>query len=109
MRIVNRNIFLSMPKGTIYAKIPEQWIIEDICVKYETTDYNDWYYMSFNWVDADNSNEAVDRLEDMINNGTSYPVQNSIVRDGLFENDAHFLIYEQEDVKFITSKMKGKL
>jgi hypothetical protein len=43
MKIVDRKTFLKMPEGTVYAKIPTQWIVEDLCVKYESTDYNDWY------------------------------------------------------------------
>lgn len=105
MKIVDRKTFLSMPEGTVYAKIPKRWIIEDIHVKYESTDYNDWYYMNFNWVDASDSGEAIDRLDEMFESGASYPVQNSIARDGLFDEDDHFLIYEKEDIDFIVSEI----
>jgi hypothetical protein len=106
MKIVDRKTFLKMPEGTVYAKIPTQWIVEDLCVKYESTDYNDWYYMSFNWVDANDSGEAVDRLDEMFADPTkSYPVENSIARDGLFDEDDHFLIYEADDIKHIVEQL----
>lgn len=97
-----------MPEGTVYAKIPREWIVEGLCVKFESTEYDDWYYMSFDWVDASGSDEAVDRLEEMWNTETSYPVQNSIARDGLFGEDDHFLIYEKPDIEFIIKQLKQK-
>lgn len=106
MKIVDRKTFLAMPAGTVYAKIPVRWIVNNLCVKFETTDYNDWYYMSFDWVDASDSGEAIDRLEEMWKSGTSYPVQNSVARDGLFDEDDHFLVYEQEEVEHIIHSIK---
>ena len=105
MKIVDREQFLKMPQGTVYAKVPSKWIVEDLCVKHESTNYNDWYYMSFSWVDADDSGDAIDRLDEMADNGASYPVQNSIARDGLMELDSNFLIYEKADIDFIVSQI----
>lgn len=108
MKIVDRETFLDMPEGTVYAKIEKRWIVDTpLCVKYESTDYGDWYYMSFDWVDANNSNEAIDRLEDMAADPkVSYPVQSSISRDGLFEEGALFLIYERGDLDFIAKQLR---
>ena len=107
MKILNRTDFLMMPQGTVYAKIPERWIIGDLCVKHESTDYGDWYYMSFDWVDANDSGEAVDRLDDMADKGSSYPVQNSIARDGTMDLNETFLVYEKADIDFIASQLQG--
>lgn len=106
MRIVDRKTFLAMPEGTVYAKIEQKWVVDTpLCVKYESTDYNDWYYMSFDWVDANDSGEAVDRLEEMAKGKASYPVQQSIARDALFEEEALFMIYERADLEFITETL----
>lgn len=105
MKIVNRKTFLGLPKGTVYAKIPERWIVQDLCVKYDSYD-NDWLYMSFDWVDADNSGEASDRLDKM-EHGKSYPVNKSLSRDGLFDESDMFLIYEEHDINFIVKELKG--
>lgn len=97
-----------MPKGTVYAKIPEKWIVNELCVKYESIGNIDWYYMSFDWVDADDSMEAIERLEGMAaNSSISYPVQQSIARDSLYENDCLFLVYEYDDIAFITNELES--
>lgn len=109
MRLVDRKTFLAMPGGTVYAKVPKKWIVDDLSVKYKSTDYNDWYYTSFSWVAAKDSGEAVDRLELMdANPKTSFPVEDAISRDGLFEETDKFLIYEAADIDLIISKLRGK-
>lgn len=107
MKIINRTAFLAMPEGTVYAKTPQKWMIEDLCVKHETSPHNDWWYQSFDWVDAHDSGEAIDRLDEMADSGASYPVENSIARDGLFEDDCMFLIYEKDDIEYIVNALRG--
>jgi len=108
MRIINRQEFLKMPSGTVYAKVPKEWIVEGLCVKFDSVGTIDWYYMSFDWVDADDSSEAMDRMDKM-KEGESYPVQNSITRDGLFDQEDQFMIYEKEDVETIIKELSRGL
>lgn len=103
MKIVDRETFLSLPSGTVYAKIPKRWIVQDLCVKYDSLS-NDWYYMSFDWVDAHDSGQAGQRMDEM-EQGASYPVQKSITRDGLYDDTDQFLIYEEADIRFIVSQL----
>lgn len=105
MKIINRKAFLAMPEGTVYAKIPKRWIVDDLCVKYDSL-ANDWFYMSFDWVDAENSVEASQRMNQM-EQGSSYPIQKSITRDGLFDETDQFLIYEKNDIDFIIAELTG--
>lgn len=48
MRIVNRQQFLAMPAGTVYAKY-EPCSFEDLCIKGDSLP-NDWFYQQI--VDA---------------------------------------------------------
>ncbi len=106
MRIYNRTEFMKLPEGTLYAK-GQPWYFGDICVKGETVVWDgvngDWYVHSFNWVDSDDTGVAIDRLNEMKDNGASYPMQDSICRDGMFDNDDLFLVYEQDDLE----RLKG--
>lgn len=109
MRVVDRAGFLALPAGTVYAKIPQKWIVGDICVKAGNCGDNDWFYESFDWVDAGDSNEAVRRLDEMADSGASYPVQKGAGRDGLFDPDDLFLIYEPDDVAYIAGRLTGAI
>lgn len=99
MRIVNRAEFLKMPAGTIYCKgMP--WVFDGICIKDESLS-NDWYYLNPAWVSAHDSGEAFERLDEMLKLGKSYPMENAIGRDGLFDTNAIFLIFERSDLEML--------
>ena len=112
MRIVKRAEFLAMPKGTVYAKRSgADLVFGGLSVKASEPDYfsDDWYAQKFDWVDACNSSEALDRLFEMeADASVSYPVENSICRDGLFEPAQQFLVYEPADVALIIRALQGE-
>lgn len=97
MRVVDRATFLALPPGTIYCK-GVRWAFEGLNVKQETAGSNDWYALDPAWVDGHDSGECIDRLEEMLAKGASYPMQDSACRDGLFDADAVFLIFERADL-----------
>lgn len=50
-------------------------------------------------IESHDSGENFERMDDMMRNGASYPLDlESAGRHGLFERDAIFMVYEQEDV-----------
>lgn len=97
MRVVDRKTFLELPEGTVYCK-GEEWSFDGLTFKFETCGTNDWWSMDPAWVDGKDPIECVDRLEEMKNDGASYPMQISIGRDGCFDKDAMFLVFEREDL-----------
>jgi hypothetical protein len=97
MRVVDRKTFLGLPEGTFYCK-GERWCFDDMCLKGESLS-NDWFYLSFNWIESDDSGMAFDRLEDMAANGASYPMEDAWTRDGCFDDDALFLVFERDDLE----------
>jgi hypothetical protein len=99
MRIVNRKEFLKLPSGTVYCK-GERWYWEQITVKRESLD-NDWYYLQLDQIPCQNSNEWLYNSERMLETGESMPIQIVESRDGCFEDDAVFLIYENSDMKVL--------
>jgi hypothetical protein len=44
-----------------------------------------------------------------LKNGTSYPINKSESRDGMFDEEDLFLVYEKEDLQFIAERIKEAL
>jgi len=97
MRIYKRKEFLELPAGTFYAKGKPMYF-EELCIKGETLVHNDWYESAFCWVQAKSSEEGIFRMEAMLQADASYPMQDSLCRDGCFEDDAIFLVFEKDDL-----------
>ena len=96
MRVYNRKDFLALPEGTLFCQ-GEPWAFSGIQVKGETWG-NDFLERSFDWVDADDSGDASLKLEEMLQTGASYPMGTGYGRDGMFNEDAVFLVHETADL-----------
>lgn len=111
MRVLNRKAFLMLPIGTAFCK-GKEWFFEGLAFKDETIvagEHGDWYEADPAWVDGEDSGECIDRLIEMLATGASYPMQNSICRDGLFEPDDVFLIFEREDLLKLRTRIDAAL
>ena len=103
MRVVTRKTFLTLPDGTLFCK-GKPWAFEELAVKTasrigEGNDLGDFCYQSFRDIPCADSGEYIDRLEMMLNEGKSYPLElDSSSRDGCFDNDDIFLVYDYEDI-----------
>lgn len=100
MKIVNRAEFLKLPAGTVYAK-GEPWVFETICIKGESLSFGigDWFYLNPADIDAHDSGEAAERFEEMLDLGKSYPMGETIGRDGCFDANDIFLVFEKADLE----------
>lgn len=112
MRIYNRQEFMKLPAGTFFAKGSE-WYFESIDVKDDTCVHEgkniDFFVHELNWVDSDGTEQALERLQDMKENGASHPMQDSISRDGCFDEEDLFLVYEKEDLKRLKEMIEKAL
>jgi hypothetical protein len=100
MRLYNRTDFLKLPPGTIFcAGMP--FAFAGIRVKADTLPYNDFVALDLQWIEAHDSSEATDRLDEMLHTGASYPMQESYGRDGAFSADQVYLVYEPADLERI--------
>jgi hypothetical protein len=107
MRVVNREKFLDLPDGTIYAK-GVQWAFESLCIKGESLRNHDgkpfdWAVTNPCWVEARGSDEAFQKLEEMHALGVSYPCEKDYGRDGCFDEDAVFMVFEKDDLIWLKS------
>lgn len=97
MRVFSRADFLKMPAGTIYAK-GVRWAFGGLNIKGESLG-TDWLALDPCWVSARDGGEAIDRLEEMLETSASHPGADAFSRDGYFEADAIFLVFERADLE----------
>lgn len=97
MKIYTRSEFLKLPKGTFFVKSKEPEDFNGFCIKYESIcDQNgifiDFFYLNLVDIDYHSSEERFVRI-DLINQ--------SSMRDGCFDDDDLFLVFEKKDLKII--------
>jgi len=109
MRIIKRKEFLKMPSGTLYSYY-EPCIFRELNIKTsDSTDYeNDFVYFGligkFDTQDGKDDSEMCSRME----LGESIPASfEETQREGLFDDDQLFLIYEKEDVEGMIKTLQG--
>lgn len=93
MKLVNLSDFIKLPPGTIYKKTSNSEL--EIKGDWVSEDGRDWSSTQF----AANCDQDQDtHIGLMI--GESYPIHTEMYgRDGCFESDAEFLIYEKWDLE----------
>jgi hypothetical protein len=107
MRIYSRRDFLSLPEGVIFCK-GTQWCFDNLSIKGSSWD-SDFMYVDLCNIEAHDSGQWSDRLEDSLVNGTSYSINKHTSRDGMFDEEAIFLVFEKEDLEFLINLMRISL
>lgn len=107
MRVMRRSEFLDQPAGTIYAK-GNAWYFGGMEVKGETMG-DDWACLDPCWIQAESAEAAFDRLDAMLERGTSGAGRADFGRDGCFEPDALFLVFERADLEALRGLVDGAL
>lgn len=104
MRIVNRLEFMELPPGTLYKKFTTPYAFEDVMVKFDSLPYRengdgDFVCMELGSIENDGTEQYLNRLDEMMGTEAYYPLDLDCAgRDGCFEDDAMFLIYERDDI-----------
>lgn len=109
MRIVDREAFLKLPAGTVYAKFSDQpkdhnRAVHDygeLGIKWDTCG-NDFIEQSLvpfpaDWHDSGDIADNYDRMLAGLNGAA--PDYESAGRDGLFDEDQLFMVFTKEDHK----------
>jgi hypothetical protein len=96
MRVYNRAEFMKLPEGVLFCK-GKPWAFGDLSIKGESLK-SDFTYRQLCWVDAESSEDAVDKLERMLSHGTSEPMEAEYGRDGCFDDKDLFLVFEEDDL-----------
>ncbi len=110
MRIVNRNDFIKMPPGTLFSKY-EPHIFGDLCIKEDSILFdgggNDFYYVSLAAaICSDGSDDLEGKLNCAEKSGDGLAMDfRSTDRDGLFEEEQLFAVWEYDDVASLVSRL----
>ena len=107
MKVVNLKTFRGLPEGTIFCK-GKPWYFENLSIKGETLSH-DFVYLDPSWAEGEDSGDALSKMEISLENGSSFEGQRSYGRDGSFDNDAIFLIYEDVDLHRLKSAIETAL
>jgi hypothetical protein len=111
VRIVDRETFLAMPSDTLFSKY-QPCVFEDLCIKGDTlTDSEgrsiDFYYQPlFDAVAADSSGHLFDALHraEITGEGIAMDFECEM-RDGLFDQDQLFAVWEAPDVAGLLARL----
>jgi len=97
MYIVNLEQFRALPPYTVFRKY-EPCIAGDLSFKFDTWEH-DFISMTVEFPESNSSDELFARLDEMERTGCSYQLDVDCAgRDGLFEKDQLFLIYDAADL-----------
>jgi hypothetical protein len=92
MKIVNRKEFLKLPRGTFF-QLGKPFVFFGIQMKGYTVG-DDFYYLDFGICHKD-CYEPVEDMEYYLRTSNSYSMNHAEVIDGMFDEDAIFMIYEK--------------
>lgn len=104
MKIYKRADFLKLPIGVIYSKGKRNYF-DSFMVKTKNLE-NDFCYRDLMWFSSENEGDQLNKFDKMIDEGISLPINYAISRDGCFDEEDLFLVYEKEDLKEICKIMQ---
>ena len=98
MKIYNRQDFLKLPPGVVYCS-GRPYAFGTLSVKADTLGTNDFVRLGLGWIDSYDSGQAGERLDEMLATGASYPMDECYGRDGGFDDEEVFLVFEAADLR----------
>jgi hypothetical protein len=111
MKIIDRATFLEMPAGTLFQKY-SPYVFEDLCIKGETTTAAGFFQVDLCglWpADCNDTNDFCDAL-DRMRAGAALPLDlETECRDGLFDNNQLFAVWEARDVEALIARLGAAL
>ncbi len=112
MKLINRYELMNLPSGTLYCTLNEPWVFGDMCIKGDTINVDgrniDFGERGIQWVDADDSEEAVNRLDTMLEDSNrSYLVEQDYGREGMFDDNQVYMVYDGADIKSILDDLRN--
>lgn len=115
MKVLNRKDFLAMPEGTFYCK-GKPWYFDGFYIKGRSLynpnnldDWGDWIYLNPCWAEGKDSGECFDTLERSLQTGESFNCDKASGRDGCFDLEEIFLVFEKKDLLFLQTLIKQGL
>lgn len=109
MKIVDRTTFLSMPSGTVFCKY-SPCVFGELHIKGDSIFFaggDDFFIQQIvDAIDAFDTCEFMDMLESARKTGVSVPMDFHVEqRDGLFDKDQLFAVWERSDVEALITRL----
>ena len=115
MKIVDRKTFLEISKPIVFCKYRPQVFESEMCIKGETLKTingycDDFFYISLLQIKASNFTELFYATEKALVEKSSLALDFECVqRDGCFDEDQLFAVFEPEDIKGLINILTGCL
>jgi len=112
MKILNWKDFIQTPKETVFSYYKDG-SFSDLCIK--TSDINEMsndflHDRILDAIEHDDTGEFFDKCSRMIDEGISVPMDFDFTgREGYYERDQLFAIYEEADVKLLIDRLQRTL
>ncbi|MES2625892.1 MAG: hypothetical protein V4628_11490 [Pseudomonadota bacterium] len=105
MKIYRRPGFLKLPDGILFC-IGKPWHWQEPQIKTRTHATNDFDTLALSDIEWNGSEDLLNKQEEMLETGKSYPIDlDSSMRDGCFDNEQIFLVYEADDIKALIATL----
>ena len=112
MKIYRRAAFMELPAGVLFSK-GKPWWFDGIYVKGDSINFKDaigdFGSLNLASIESHDSGELVERFEKMLEEGASFPMEDAYGRDGLFDQDDLFLVWERADLEQLQRIVAGAL
>lgn len=109
MKILNRKQFLALPSGVLYSEYRSSGMVEGLYQKGDSWS-NDWLYVDLlGEVDSNDSEEFHEAFERAENGEQFKLVYDCGRRDGAFEDETMFMVYDRQDIQELTNKLHAIL
>lgn len=107
MRIIGRAAFLAMPEGVLFSKFSPH-TFGPLTIKGNTVGDHDFYYQDLDTpIRASGSEEWADTLFSAMETGRSVELDLECEsRDGLFDQDQLFAVWEAADVEALLNRLQ---
>jgi len=107
MKIVNLEAFRLLPPGTLYSKY-KPCTFDGLMIKGQTWEHDFIYQDLIGNIECTDSGDFCNKLDEALENSKSLGLDfDCMSRDGLFDEDQLFAIYEDEDVKGLIKRIQN--
>ena len=114
MRVVDRKTFLTMPAGTVYAKIGDttgdtsHYYFGEVRIKDDQRGDSDWYSVGFTdgFTTAHDSGEWADHMERLYNGEEVEIDFETVDSDGLYDERQLFAVFSDAEVGALIARLQ---
>ena len=109
MKLLKQAQLMELPSGTLYARMEQEWVFDEVAIKGDNCGERDFWMTPLGTIEQgapltdEGPTSFVERLEEMREKGVSYPMDTTCQREGLYDADALYLVYEPSDIQTLIS------